>query len=55
MGSGLASVGIRHSGKGFPLLLSKSGEVQRPGLEKKLPPWGPWRGVVSASLLTLAV
>lgn len=48
-------VGIRHSGKGFPLLLSKSGEVQRPGLEERIPSVGPLEGVVSASLLTLAV
>lgn len=43
-------MGIRQPGKGFPLLLSKSGEVQRSGLEKEVPPWGPWRGVVSVSL-----
>ena len=52
VGSGLVSVGIRHPGKGFPLLLSKSGEVQRSGLEKSLrgAPWGsglclssPWQ------------
>ena len=50
VGSGLVSMGIRQPGKGFPLLLSKSGEVQRSGLEKEVPPWGPWRGVVSVSL-----